>query len=238
MGAVGEAPLPPQCFFCLGVLAQGAQAEGAAAFLSLELRGLSGVVAGWGVVGGRMGAAPQWGDSSACGCCWEEHRRWFLPALRILRARLCLQLPKELKKRSSLSSVSGERQVAKRCFEILQRGRCWLGEAFGVQEDQPSSRGRMEKPVTRRFGEEAGQKSARAGRRLSVSGSGTYLSEKWCFKCLGWLDLLWPGLLGFVSSTLDSPLSGQGWKRAGSIFLSEYQGKAVKYPTGREKRSS
>lgn len=41
-----------------------------------------------------------------------------------------------------------------------------MGETLGVQEDQPLSRARMEKPVTRRFGEEAGPKSARAGGRL------------------------------------------------------------------------
>ena len=35
-----------------------------------------------------------------------------------------------------------------------------------------------------------------------MSCNGTYLSEKWWFKCLGWVEELWPGLLGLVSSAL------------------------------------
>lgn len=74
----------------------------------------------------------------------------------------CLQLPKNLQKRFSLSS---EGQVAKRCCEILQQGRCGLGEMLGVQADQLLPRGRLEMPITGGFGEKAGQRSARAGRR-------------------------------------------------------------------------
>lgn len=57
-------------------------------------------------------------------------------------------------------------------------------------------------PVTRGFGEEAGQKSARVGRRLEMSCNGTFLSEKRWFKWLGRMEELWSGLLGLVSSML------------------------------------
>ena len=72
---------------------------------------------------------------------------------------------KSCKKGNKLFSLSGEGWVAKGRFEILQQGRCWSGEACGEREDQPLSRGRLGMLITGGFGEEGGQKSARAGRR-------------------------------------------------------------------------
>lgn len=78
-----------------------------------------------------------------------------------------------------------------------------LGEIFGVQ-DEPLSRGGLEMPITGGLGQKGGQKSVRAGRRLWMSCSSTYSSEKGWFKCLGQVEELWPGLLVWSEEHCDS----------------------------------